>query len=79
MFDYIVNYDLRIGEVVLNEETIVCFENFYDSDFRDEFIMDRLKELHSDEKFNEIIITNVTSLVDRNINVESLEDEHWYY
>lgn len=78
MFDYIVNYDLRIGQTILNEETIICFENFYDNDFRDEFIMDGLKELHSDEKFDEIIITNVKGLVDRNVNVENIADEHWY-
>ncbi|WP_252251267.1 hypothetical protein [Clostridium sp. VAP52] len=78
MFDYIVNYDLKIGKTLLNEEVIVSFENYYDSDFRDDFIMDKLKELHSDEKHDEIIIIDVKSLVDRNINVENIADKNWY-
>lgn len=78
MFDYIVNYDLRIGQTILNEEVMISFENYYDIDFRDEFIMDELKELHSDEKYDEIIITDVKSLVDRNINVENIADKNWY-
>ncbi|WP_252241524.1 hypothetical protein [Clostridium sp. ZBS18] len=78
MFDYIVNYDLKIGKTVLNEEVMISFENYYDSDFRDEFIMDELKELHSDEKFDEITITDIKGLVDRNVNVEDIADENWY-
>lgn len=78
MFDYIVNYDLRIGQTILNEEVMISFENYYDSDFREEFIMDELKELHNDEKYDEIIITNVKSLVNRNINVENIADKNWY-
>ncbi|NFH00734.1 hypothetical protein FC831_10485 [Clostridium botulinum] len=78
MFDYIVNYDLKIGQTVLNEEVIISFENYYDIDFRDEFIMDELKVLHNYEKYDEIIITNVKSLVDRNVNVENIADVNWY-
>ncbi|NFT08090.1 hypothetical protein FDF26_13660 [Clostridium botulinum] len=78
MFDYIVNYDLKIGQTILNEEVMISFENYYDIDFRDEFIMDKLKELHSDEKCDDIIITDIKSLVDRNINVENIEDKNWY-
>ncbi|MBZ9693244.1 hypothetical protein [Clostridium sp. M14] len=78
MFDYIVNYDLKIGQTILNEEVMISFENYYDIDFRDEFIMDKLKELHSDEKCDDIIITDIKSLVDRNINVENIADKNWY-
>ncbi|MBY6838660.1 hypothetical protein [Clostridium botulinum] len=78
MFDYIINYDLKIGQTVLNEEVMISFENYYDIDFRDEFIMDNLKELHNDEKYDEIIITDVKSLVDRNVNVENIADKNWY-
>lgn len=78
MFDYIVNYDLKIGQTILNEEVMISFENYYDSDFRDDFIMDKLKELHNDEKYDEIIITDVKSLVDRNVNVENIADKNWY-